>query len=411
MAFSYSDYLTAIPRFINVTDSDTKTWATDLINNQLRYLTTFFFFNERSWTVPGGTQASQQWYRLPPNVADVVDVTVNINGVLWIPSFAGNRRYWDALNVITFVQDYPLFFYVYGQQLGLFPMPATTGYPITINYKERITDLTQADYSTGTVSAQQYKTGTVTATANSATLTVKTNPQSPFLSVNDSLTLTSTGSLPAGFAAATTYYVISVSGTPTLSGSVTTPGQSLNTVSYSIQLSATLAGPAITPTTAGKGQIVYTVDGSIITGSGTTFSQSMVGQWIKITPSTTNSANGDGRWYQIQAVNSTTQLVLFTEYIGTGTTSSISSAAYRIGQLPIINENYHDLPLYYMAMVYYATRLPDKARYEMYKQMYEQKYADLNKEFGSKTTSPILLDNEVGIYNPNLFVQNQQQLN
>lgn len=407
---TYSDYLSDIPNFINVTDSATKTWAMSLINTYLRQVTTFFYFNERSWQVPGGTQASQQWYRLPPNVAEVVDVTVNINGVLWIPSFAGNRRYWDALNVISFVQDYPLFFYIYGQQLALFPMPATTGYPIQINYKERITDLSLADYVTGTVAAQQYKTGQLTFTANSSNITAVTNPQSPFLSVNDQLTLVSTGSLPTGFVAGTTYWVKTVT-SPTLSGSVTTPGQSLNPTSYTIVLSATMGGTAITPTSAGSGQITYTVDGSIITGSGTTFNQTMVGQWLQIAPSATDAASGDNRWYQIQAVNDATHLVLFTEYIGNGSTSSVSGASFRIGQTSIVNENYQDLPLYYMAMVYYASRVPDKNRYQMYQQIYNDKYALLNKEFGAKTTSPVLLDSEVGIYNPNLFVMNQQQLN
>ena len=174
--YTYSAYLAEIPRLINVNDTDTVNWCMGLINNQLRYLTTTFFFNERTYTVNGGTQASTQWYRLPPNATEIVNVTVNINGVLWIPNFAGNRRYWDALNVITFVQDYPLFYYIWNNQLGLFPMPSTTGYPITINYKERFVDLCQADYKTGTVTATQYKAGTFTATANSASLTMTTNP-------------------------------------------------------------------------------------------------------------------------------------------------------------------------------------------------------------------------------------------
>lgn len=408
--YTFSGYQTEIPRFINVSDSDTKTWAMNLINNQLRYITTNFYFNERTYAVPGGTQASQQWYRLPPNIGDTVNVTVNINGVLWIPSFAGNRRYWDALNVITFVQDYPLFFYIWNNQLGLFPMPATTGYPITINYKERLVDLTQADYTTGTVSATQYKSGSLAATANSANISATTNAYTPILAINDIVRLTATGSLPTGFSANTNYYVVSVTNTPTLSGQVTTPGASGNSTTYTIQLSATQNGAAITPTTTGKGTITYLVDASIITGSGTAFSQNMVGQWLQITPSATDAANGDNRWYQIQAINSATQLVLFNEYIGTGSTASISGAAFKIGQAPLVNENYQDLPLYYMAMVYYATRLPDKGRYEMYKQMYDEKFAQLNKEFGSKTTSPVLLDADVNIYNPNLFLQNQQQI-
>lgn len=408
--YTLTDYKNEIPRLINVTDSDTVNWAMKLINNQLRYITTNFYFNERTWAVPGGTQASQQWYRLPSNMGETVDITVNINGVLWIPTFAGNRRYWDALNVIQFVQDYPLFFYIWNNQLGLFPMPATTGYPVTINYKERLVDLSIADYTTGTVSATQYKSGSIAGTAGSPNITATTNAYTPLLQVNDVLKLTSTGSLPAGFAANTSYYVVSVTNTPTYSGQVTSPGASGNSITYTIQLSATSMGSAITPTTAGLGQNTYVVDASIVTGSGTSWMQSMAGQYIQIVPSSSDATCGDDRWYQIQAVNSTTSLTLFNEYLGTGSTASIAGATYRIGQVPIVNENYQDIPLYYMAMIYYATRLPDKNRFAMYKTMYEEKYEQLNKEFGAKTTSPILLDSDVDIYNTNLFVMNQQQI-
>lgn len=402
---TYTSYLNDLPRVLNTQDSDTLTWGMEVLNDQLRYLIKTFYFNERSYTVPGGTQASQQWYRLPPNIGEVVNVTVNLNGVLWIPQFAGNRRYWDALNVITFVQDYPLFFYIWNNQLGLFPMPATTGYPITINYKERITDLSQADYTTGTVSATQYKTGGFTATANSATLSATTNSYTPFLQVNDQVTLVATGTLPTGFSPNTTYYVVSVtnaSGTPLTSG---------NPTNYNIQLSATMSGSAITPTNTGQGQFTYQVASNVITGSGTSWSQSMTGQWIKITPSSTDSANGDGRWYQIQSVNSSTSLTLFNEYIGNGTTASVSSANYTIGQVSILNETYQDMPLWYTAIIYYTTRLPNENRAAAFQKMYDAKYEELNKEFGAKTTSPVLLDSDVAIYNPNLFVMNQKQLN
>lgn len=377
----------------------------ELVNDSLRYLTKTFYFNERTYSVPGGTAASTQWYRLPPNIAEVVNITVNINGVLWIPEFAANRRYWDALNVITFQQDYPLFFFIWNNQLGLFPMPATTGYPITINYKERIVDLTQADYTTGTVSATQYKSGTFIATASSATIAGTTLPYSPFLQNNDAVTLVSTGTLPTGFASNTTYYAINVtaSGTPQSSGNPQTYTFQLTTVSGN-------AGDIITPSTAGTGQMTYAVSAQVITGSGTSWSQTMAGQWLKLTPSNTDASSGDGRWYQIQTVTSATSLTLFNEYIGTGNTSSVSGASYLIGQVPILNENYQDLPLYRMAVIYYTIRLPDEARAKWFQKMYDDGFEALNKEFGAKTTSPVLLDTDVGIYNPNLFVMNQKQI-
>ena len=218
------------------------------------------------------------------------------------------------------------------------------------------------------------------------------------------MTLTSTGTLPGGFISGTTYYVVSVTGA---SG---TPLESGNPTAYTVQLSATPSGAPITATSTGNGMFTYQVSGTTVTGSGTSWGQNMAGQWMRITPSSTDATNGDGTWYQIQAVNSATSLTLFNEYQGTGTTSTITGASYVIGQVPIINEFYQDAALYYMAMIYYTTRMPDETRAKWFQKMYDDKFAQLNKEFGGKTSSPVLLDADVAIYNPNLFVMNQQQI-
>lgn len=121
-----------------------------LVNDALRYLTGKFYFNERSYTTL--TVVQQQFYNLPPQVKNLIDVTVQIGGVLWTPDFAPNRTFWDQLNTIVFYQDFPSFFYIYNSQCGIFPCPASSGNTITMNYKVRTIDLSQADYTTGTVS-------------------------------------------------------------------------------------------------------------------------------------------------------------------------------------------------------------------------------------------------------------------
>lgn len=142
-----------------------------LINDSLRYLTGKFpIFNERSYTTQ--TIAQQQFYNLPPQIKNVINCTVKIGGVLWLTKFAANRDYWDSLNVITFYQDFPSFFYTFNGQLGLFPIPATTGNTITINYKIRTTDLSIADVtssSTSTTISIANDSPTVTASGNAFT--------------------------------------------------------------------------------------------------------------------------------------------------------------------------------------------------------------------------------------------------
>lgn len=132
----------------------------DMINQSLRYLTGKFYFNERSYTTL--TVAQQQFYAMPPQAKKLIDLTVTIGTVLWLTKPAPSREYWDSLNAVQFYQDFPSFHFVYNNnQVGIFPTPASASNTITMNYKIRLRDLSQADYTTGTV----------TITQNSATVT------------------------------------------------------------------------------------------------------------------------------------------------------------------------------------------------------------------------------------------------
>lgn len=165
---TYTSYQNDVPRYINNTLADNVTWATEEINQSLRYLTTKYYFNERSYTVPGGTVAQTQFYNLPPQVKKLINVTITIGGVLWQPKECPSREMWDNLNTITFYQDFPSFFFVYNGQVGIFPIPASSSNTMTLNYKTRIVDLSQPDYTTGTVSIT---TNTTTVTGSGTTFT------------------------------------------------------------------------------------------------------------------------------------------------------------------------------------------------------------------------------------------------
>ena len=152
-----------IPRIINNTLADNMTWGLEELNQSLRYLTTNFYFNERSYTTT--TVANQQFYNLPPQTKNLINVTVLIGSTLWQPKECPTREYWDYLNTISFTQDYPSFFFVYNGQVGLWPTPASSSNTITMNYKIRITDLSMQDV-TETTSSQ-----TVAITTNTTTVT------------------------------------------------------------------------------------------------------------------------------------------------------------------------------------------------------------------------------------------------
>lgn len=286
-----------IERIINNSATDNLLWGLEQVNDAIRYLVTKYYFNERSYTVT--TVAGQQFYNLPPQVKKLINVTVTIGSVLWQPKECPTRQYWDALNVITFQQDYPSFFFVYNGQVGIYPIPASNGNTITMNYKTRIVDLSMAD---------------VTSTSASTTVSITTNT-------------------------------------------------------------------------------------TTVTAAGAAFKEWQEGQWIRIPHSTTDSANGDNQWYQIDTVTSSTVLVLKNKYTG----ATVTGAGFTIGEVPILPEDYQDLPLYRMGLIYYTTRFPDPVRAAQYKGLWTDGNAALDEEFGSKTTNIVLTDVDSPIINPNLF--------
>lgn len=273
-----------------------------LVNDSLRYLVGSFFFNEASYTVPGGSVASQAGYTLPFNNKQVINTTVLIGSVLWQPRECATRKQYDALNVISFTNDFPQFYYIYNNQLLLWPAPTTSALAITINYKKRIRDLSVADYTTGTVSV------------TTATTTV--------------------------------------------------------------------------------------------TGSGTSWTSNMTNRWLNIPLTASNTTSGDDEWYQIASVTNGTTLVLNNPYTG----QTVTGGTHIVGEVPILPEDYQDLPLYRALYIYFNTvgsAQPNAiARANEFKVLYDEGYKRLDAEFGSKTSGVGITPQDYPVINPNMFQNN-----
>ena len=78
-----------------------------------------------------------------------------------------------------------------------------------------------------------------------------------------------------------------------------------------------------------------------VTGSGTAWTSQMVGRFIQIAYAGASDV-GDGIWYEIAGVASATSLTLVRTYGGTAIAAA--SANYIISQMPLLPENFHDLP-------------------------------------------------------------------
>lgn len=106
-----------------------------------------------------------QAYQLPANISKIKDMTVSVGQLKFLPMPIMTQSDWDAVNFLPYTSDIPQYYYIYNNQLNIFPIPSTTGNIITFNYKLRVADLSYADYSTGTVA------GTVGSTAVTGTTT------------------------------------------------------------------------------------------------------------------------------------------------------------------------------------------------------------------------------------------------
>lgn len=158
---------------------------------------------------------------------------------------------------------------------------------------------------------------------------------------------------------------------------------------------------------------VTTAGVTTVTGSTVVWSTSMVGRYIRIT--LTDAAAtlvGDGMWYEIASVPTSTTLTLVRAYGGTAIAAA--TAAYTIGQMPLLPEAYHDLPWIYASGQYW-NKEADARGMEFLRQhgnfgenggLATGRIADLVKNWSSPNTDMVIDDgmDRDEIQNPNLTI-------
>lgn len=80
-----------------------------------------------------------------------------------------------------------------------------------------------------------------------------------------------------------------------------------------------------------------------IVGTGTSWTTSMAGRWVRITESNTDN-KGDGQWYEIATIVDATHLTLVKPYQGTAIVGG--AAAYVLAQITYEPEAYQMAPIY-----------------------------------------------------------------
>ena len=117
------------------------------------------------------TVANQQFYQTPPDCIRVRGVTNTLSNGRKYPVRQIRSEYeWRAINTVQQTGNWATYYFVRGaDEIGLWPIPSaavTNG--LEIYYEPRDHQITQDDYSTGTITATQ---GSVTITGSSTTFT------------------------------------------------------------------------------------------------------------------------------------------------------------------------------------------------------------------------------------------------
>lgn len=301
------------------------------------------------------TIANREYVTIPNNIRKVMsfryiqgeDPNTDAN---IIPRMIFDSEAWERVLAARLgTSSWPWFAYQKDRRLEFRPTPSVDSNLVALRGRINITDLSIADYTTGTI----------TSVPLSLTFT------GPLADAAVSGTLSSNWALPTGV------YTITFDNT---NERVTTLTNGSAAVTWTTPLTSAAGTTATFGTATG---------GSIVTASGTTFTADMVGRWMRITQ-TTAANGGDGAWYQIGNYYSATIIGLKTPYQGTAIAAG--TAAYVLGQVSPLPEAYQMAPIYRACALYWGVNNPgnpNTALANYYWRLYDGGVeAGLTKDYG-----------------------------
>ena len=109
---------------------------------------------------------------------------------------------------------------------------------------------------------------------------------------------------------------------------------------------------------------------------------------------------GDGLWYPIQSFQSDTALTLAAPIVNAPNITA--SSTYTIGQIPILQEDFHPALVYGALRIYYSSIVKDPDKFKMFDALYQERLNLMENYLGTKQVS-IDLEDTIVLRNPNLF--------
>lgn len=138
------------------------------------------------------------------------------------------------------------------------------------------------------------------------------------------------------------------------------------------------------------GTVTVTNNTQSITGSGTAFTQNMIGLWVQTTD------GSDENWYQISDVPDAVTLTIDNFYQG----YSGAGKTFRIGQVVDIPEEFSEAPSDYACYRHYLRR-GDQQKANTFKAIFEKALQGAKDVYGSVTDNQVIsVESDYRYYNP-----------
>lgn len=148
-----SAFLTKFKRWINDTDG--------------------IVLSSQSWpfmelTQTKTTVASKNNYQIPTKLRKILSVVISVDDTDYLPKPVEDPKYWEYLQSLNVSEsDVAQRFYRQGNEILIWPTPATSAYTITIRGRKARRDLSLDDYTTGTIVSATTADETITGSGTS----------------------------------------------------------------------------------------------------------------------------------------------------------------------------------------------------------------------------------------------------
>jgi len=136
----------------SVSDTAINTYLKNQLNTAYRFILAEIDVYKSQTVGTDTTVANQQYYFYPGAFVELESVKVTIGSIDYNLLPVDNEQSWINLNAIDFAaSSFPKYFFPRALDFGIWPIPQTAGYTITYTYNPRYPDMSNEDYTTGTV--------------------------------------------------------------------------------------------------------------------------------------------------------------------------------------------------------------------------------------------------------------------